>query len=612
MKPNTTLTFAALKILCFAVLLLGCGRDNPTAPPGPDIGAQWRLVESGIDNSIRAIAANDSIIVAVGDGGIVYSSTDGGTWTRQRETGPNDGLLDVVWFDSLFIAVGMNGTLISSPDGATWTYIGIEDQAHLHGVAVSDSLAVAVGSGGSIYTSTDGIEWLLNRADPARTFFDVAYVDGLWVICGDGGTILHSPNGLDWQSYSTPFGASIIFPALTATDSAFFAISFDDSQSMPDRCKVYRSSDGVSWHFQASLDAWYIHDIFWTGAELIAVGEGTNYHLGFPDGLLFRSSDGSVWDEQVTDAPFTLTAVAKSGNTIFVGGSGGYLLSGSLFLNIVCSGAEMTGAVWNGHEYVAVTARGTIMGSTDGDFWTERHSRVSVSFDRLAYSGSAYVALGGLGAPTEIYTSPDATTWTRSLEFQDVILKDVIWGGGQFLVCGQDGAVFVSDAAGASWTRYYVGDDITLRCVIWDGRRYVAAASSIAYFSSDGETWTKAVPDPVDPEPVIARMVWTGSQYVTVGNRDESPGGLQGYACTSADAVLWQVHSLGARDYLYDIAWTGTRVVACGRSGTLLTSVNGSDWKTLAGGTEQSLMDIVVGGGRAIAVGGNRTVLVSP
>jgi hypothetical protein len=613
MKLRTTSIFAAVLVLSLAVLLLGCGKDTPTTPPGLDIGAQWRLVESGIDNSIRAIAIHDSLLVVVGDGGIIYSSTDGGTWTRRRESGPNDGLEDVVWFDSLFIAVGMNGTLITSHDAATWTFVGIEDQANLYGVAASDTLAVAVGSGGSIYTSTDGIEWLLNRADPARTFHDVAYVDSLWVICGDGGTILRSADGLDWQPQTTIFGSEITFPAITAADSVFFAVSFDSAQSMPNQCGVYKSSDGATWFFQAPLDAWYIHDIFWTGTELIAVGEGTNYHLGFPDGLLFHSSDGLVWEEQATDAPFSLTTVAKSDSTVLVGGSGGYVLTGSQStdISIACSGAELTGAVWNGSEYVAVTARGTVMRSSDGDFWTERHSRVSVSFDRLAYSGSAYVALGGFGAPTEIYTSPDATTWARTLEFQDVVLKDIIWGGGRFVACGQNGAVFLSDA-GASWTRYFVGDDVTLRCVIWDGQRYVAATSAIAYFSSDGQTWTKAVPDPIDNEPAITRMVWTGTQYVTVGNRDEFPGGLQGYAYTSADAVHWQVHALGARDYLYDIVGTSTRLIACGRSGTLLTSTDGSTWATLASGTEQHLMDIVVGGGRALAVGGNRTVLVSP
>jgi hypothetical protein len=382
---------------------------------------------------------------------------------------------------------------------------------------------------------------------------------------------------------------------------------------MPDRCEVYRSTDGATWFFQAPLNAWYIHDIYWTGSEFVAVGEGTNYHLGFPDGLLFHSADGLVWEEQATEAPFALTAVAEIDSALFVGGSSGYLLTGvnSQSLDVTCSGAEMTGVVWNGHEYVAVTDRGTIMRSANGEVWTERHSHAATSFERLAFSGSAYVSLGGPGAPIEIYTSPDATTWTRTQEFDDVVLKDVTWGNGRFIVCAQDGAVFVSET-GSSWTRYYVGDVVTLRCVIWDGTRFVAAASNITYFSLDGHNWTKAEPDPADSVPAIARIAWTGTQYVAVGNRDESPGGLQGYAWTSPNAASWQVHSLGATDYLYDLAATSTRMIACGRSGTLVTSANGSTWTVAASGVEQPLLDIVVGGGRAVVVGGNRTVLVSP
>ena len=613
MKQTSISIGAAFSIISCTAILLGCGRDNPSTPPPPDVGAQWRLVESGIGNSIRAIAANDSVIVLVGDGGIIYSSPDGDFWTRQRETGPNDGLLEVAWLDSLFVAVGMNGTLISSADAETWTFIGIEDQSHLYGIAAGDTLAIAVGSGGSIYTSTDGVEWLLDGVDPALTLYDIAYLDSLWVACSDGGTILRSRNGLDWQPQTTTFNAAITFPAITQTDSAFFAVYFDATESMPNRCEVYRSTDGATWFFQSNLDAWYIHDIYWTGSEMIAVGEGTNYHLGYPDGLLFHSSDGFVWEEQATEAPFALTASYKNDGALYVGGSLGYLLAGddSQSLDIVCSGTQMTGAVWNGQEFVAVTGQGTILRSANGNTWTEQHSHAATSFERLAYSGSTYVSLGGPGAPIEIYTSPDAATWTRTQVFDDAVLKDVAWGDGRFIVCGQHGAVFVSET-GSSWTRYYVGEDVTLRCVFWDGHRFVTAASDIAYFSPDGQTWTKAVPDLTDPEPAITRMAWTGSQYVAVGNRDEVEGGLQGYACTSTDAVRWQVHSLGAMDNLNDIIWTGSRLVACGRGGVLLTSTNGSTWQTLATGTEQPLADLVKGGGRAIVVGGNRTVLVSP
>ena len=191
-------------------------------------------------------------------------------------------------------------------------------------------------------------------------------------------------------------------------------------------------SDGSTWFHQANVGAWYLHDILWTGSELVTVGEGTEYHLGFPDGLLFSSPDGLVWAKHGTEAPFALTCLDVFNGGLLVGGSGGYLLAGPSPNNlpIVNSGAAITGAVWTGSKFFAVSDRGTIMQSVDGVDWTESHSHVSVSFDRLATSGSAYAALGGFGAPTDIYYSPDGSLWSHVLAFQGIILKDITWGGG--------------------------------------------------------------------------------------------------------------------------------------------------------------------------------------
>ena len=208
------------------------------------------------------------------------------------------------------------------------------------------------------------------------------------------------------------------------------------------------------------------------------------------------------------------------------------------------------------------------MQSVDGVDWTERHSHVSVSFDRLATSGSAYAALGGFGAPTDIYYSPDGSLWSHVLAFQGIILKDITWGGGHFLACGQDGTVFLSDD-GQTWSQEFVGDSVTLKSILWDGQRYLAAASNIVYTSTDAISWNKPTVDPMEAEPVITRMTWTGSLYATVGNLEVAPNDLRGYVYTSSDAAHWQEHGLGASDILNDIAWTGSRLVVCGRGGAL-------------------------------------------
>jgi hypothetical protein len=605
---------AILSLALFALFASGCGHDNSTTPPPPtDVGASWRLVETGVSNSVRAFAANDTMALLVGDGGIVYSSTDGLTWEVRREGGPQDALQDVLWFDSLFVAVGMNGTLLSSPDGDNWSWIGAEDQANLHGLATNDSLVVAVGEAGSIYVSDNGIEWVLHRQDAGLGFTDVAYGDSGWVACAEGGRIYHSSDGITWDSATTGTSGSTDFTTVTAAQGAYFAVGVDELAERPDRCKVYFSLDGLLWEQYSTIDAWYIHDLLGTDSSLVAVGEGTEYHMGYPDGLVFGSTDGDQWTAFDSDAPFSLTCAGRFGGRWLVGGSFGYVLSGPSpdQLTTTTSGAEMTGAVWANGEFVAVTNNGTVMRSSDGSSWSEKHSQASAVFERLAYSGNGFASLGGFGASTEIYFSSDVETWERTLAFQDVILKDVTWGNGKFVACGQDGTVFVS-SDGQSWDRHYVGDSVTLRTVLWDGSRYLAAATGIVYRSSNGIDWSKPDVDSTYNEPTISRLAWNGSVYCGVGMIDSPPTGLQGYAFVSSDAVRWTGYPIPIYDNLYDLAWTGTRFVVCGRGGILASSTNGTSWEAAAALTDQTLKDLAVAGGRVIAVGSNRTVLVSP
>lgn len=616
MKKHLYRPTVSLALLGVLLILAGCGsEDNPTDPGSPGPSPEWRLVESGITNTVRAMTTNDTMVVAVGDGGIIYTSTDGHDWTVRRENGPNDALIDVVWAGDQFIAVGWNATLISSPDGITWTLIGVDPIRHLYGVAASDTLLIAVGSLSTVYSSRDGVEWFPLNTGIAEDVFAVIYANGHWLIGAGGRKCYWSEDAVTWTPQSTAFVPDRSYVAFAASDSLFYGLIryYSAGAVPPQSFSVSYSADGSSRLHLGNLDAWNIWDICWTGSELVAVGEGNNYHLGMPDGLIFSSTGGLDFVEHTTEAPFSLVAAETFNGELLVAGAVGYILGGSQAddLSVRTSGAEITGVVWNGTEYVAVTARGTIMRSADGEDWTETHSRVSTWFERLAYSGSMYVTFGGLGVPRDIYSSSDGDSWTRTQTFDDVVLRDVIWGSGNFIVCGLKGAIYLS-ADGETWDRHFVGDSVSLKSVCYDGSRYLAAASDIVYTSDNGINWTKPTVDPTDPEPVISRMTWTGTQYVTVGNDPDSVGQLVGHVYTSTDAVHWSPHELGRQDYLYDIAWTGSRYIICGRSGALLTSTDAHNWEVVASGTEQSLVDIAIGGGKAVVVGGNRTVLVSP
>jgi len=599
-----------IPFLTAVICLAGCAtKDNPTDPGIPGPSTEWRLVESGITNTVRAMATNDTMVVAVGDGGIIFSSTDGCHWTEQRENGPNDALSDIVWTGDQFIVVGWNATLISSPDGITWTWIGIDPHSHLYSVAASDTLLIAVGSSSNVYSSRDGIEWSPLNTGITEDVFAVNYANDLWLIGAGNGQCYRSVDGITWAPASLSPIERRQFVAFAASDSLFYGLTryYSSGWNPPLTLTVRCSSNGSNWFSLGNLDAWNIWDICWTGSELVAVGEGTNYHLGMPDGLVFSSTGGADFVEHITEAPFALAAAETFNGELLVGGSGGYILGGSQAddLSVRTSGAGITGIVWNGSEYVAVTARGTIMRSPDGENWSETHSRVSTQFERLAFSGEKYVTLGGLGAPLDIYTSADADTWTRTQTFEDVVLKDVTWGGGNFVVCAQKGSIYLS-TDGETWDRHFVGDSVQLRSICYDGDRYLAAARDSVYTSNNGIDWTKPTVDPADTRPIIESLIWTGMQYAAVGSDS------LGYVYTSSDAVHWTEHELGPQDFLNDIAWTGRQYIVCGRSGTLLTSSDANSWISVATGTEHTLLSIETHDDQAVVVGAYRTVLVQP
>jgi photosystem II stability/assembly factor-like uncharacterized protein len=124
---------------------------------------------------IEVTSADTISLVAVGSGGGIFSTTDGGaTWTGQQayvQLSPTTGLIpnftDVVFTDSSHgCAVGSGGGIFSTTDGgATWTgqqaYVQLSSYQGLSPnfadvVFTDSSHGCAVGSGGGIFSTTDG------------------------------------------------------------------------------------------------------------------------------------------------------------------------------------------------------------------------------------------------------------------------------------------------------------------------------------------------------------------------------------------------------------------------------------------------------------------------
>jgi hypothetical protein len=75
----------------------------------------------------------------------------GATWTsRTSQRNPLNG---VTYGNGLFVAVGRNGIILTSPDGVSWTRQTPPTSNWLYGVTYGNGTFVAVGQSGAILTS---------------------------------------------------------------------------------------------------------------------------------------------------------------------------------------------------------------------------------------------------------------------------------------------------------------------------------------------------------------------------------------------------------------------------------------------------------------------------
>lgn len=258
--------------------------------------SRWTVQASGVDHTLRSVAASPSRFVAVGDNGseaVVLGSTDGASWSVHYRAGglsPMRMLSKVIWTGSQFVAVGQeiflsvspiwvpHALILTSPDGVAWTQrargrIELGDwapsESAMSSVAWSGDLLVAVGiyaSRSAAWTSPDAENWTRRDMPGAPAFKhnlrDVTWGNGQFVAVGWGGTpaVFTSADGFSWQgnSGSEPLPA---MNAVTTGVSRYLAVSNTFRET---------SVDGTTWTVFPSTDCG--NGVLWDGTRYVSVG----------------------------------------------------------------------------------------------------------------------------------------------------------------------------------------------------------------------------------------------------------------------------------------------------------------------------------------------------
>lgn len=88
--------------------------------------------------------------------------------------------------------------------------------------------------------------------------------------------------------------------------------------------------------------------------------------------------------------------------------------------------------------------------------------------------------------------------------------------------------------------------------------------------------------------------------------------GTEGRIVTSDDGITWVARNSGVTDWLVGVTYGSNRFVAVGDNGRILTSPDGTTWTTVSGvPTTARLNNVIYAGQRVVAVGEQGAVVVS-
>ncbi len=460
---------------------------------------------------LRAVAAGNGVLVAVGDDGAIVRSTDKGlSWTRHDIPAFTTALTSVAFGDGVFLCAG--GLAVhSSGDGISWTDrsagIGISSwKSPIRTLRHHAGLFLAGGWYSLLYSPDAGVTW--HEASVAGgADYDVKSLasDGLVVIAAAnrrtapiGDVLLVSIDGKNWEEsmvagfpstgslamgggrFFTTHGSGGEFLASAPLDPANQApaVSISAAATGEARNPLTLSASANDPDGDELLIVWNLND----GSPL---RQGSSLSHSF--------TTGGEYTVTVT-ATDTRGGVSTANHTIHVSdplATWSTRASGTT--------AEFHDIVFADGKLVAVGASsGTYRISTDGITWSGGTIALNVILRGIVHNGSLFVAVGenyDFGASKwtgTIYTSPEGTTWTRRL-FTGAELHDVAYGNGNLVAVGDAGTAWAS-SDGIAWSPIATGTSDDLRSIAFGGGGFVAVGpgtrGSTVLTSANGLDWT--------------------------------------------------------------------------------------------------------------------------
>lgn len=456
----------------------------------------WQ-VTSFVSKSFTAVTYGLGQFVAVGNGGIIYTSPDAVTWTQQT-SGTTTAFTSVAASATKIIAgTSSGGSVYVSTDGAAWSPVATGSTA-LQYVSFGDGVFVT----GPRYSTDDGATWTATSGLALNPLRGIIWDGTYFLAVGSPGSsyVFRSADGISWSNASAAFVGTGVqnanaIGADTTTGTAIFIGSPPSIFSTADSFSTAVQNIGPAPYVGEQSSAGGIGALYWDGTKYIAASG-----LGY----LATSTNGRDWTVGSPQFVVSLnylqypTAIARlTGSTYcIIGQDSGAVGAAATSADGLTWTSRTLGATTpmydlesSGSLFVAVggSTTGVVRTSPDGITWTARTSNATAVLNAVVYAASTFVAVGVNGV---VVTSTNGTTWTARTSGTAATFNDVAYGAGLFVAVGNDGLIYTSPT-GTTWTNRTISTTDDFACVSRNDAVFVASGQTGTYTSVDGIAWKK-------------------------------------------------------------------------------------------------------------------------
>lgn len=340
---------------------------------------------------------------------------------------------------------------------------------------------------------------------------------------------------------------------------------------------IVSSPDAATWTVRRqSISSHVLNNVIFANGQFMAVGQDATSPNA---ALVLTSPDGITWTQRAVGYAAQLFEV--------IYGDGVWMVSGLSSPPATATSTD-NGATW------------TVRGVTGGD-----------GAIRGAHGNSRFVFLND---QNRVNVSTDnGATWTRSFivgtaDNFNVGFQDILFANGKFYAAGREAgfnASVYSSTDGLTWTAEaatVTNSSGGATFLAHENGVFVMGGNGGLFTSANGATWTKqtsALP--------LSGNFTEGMSGVGAANGNLFCLGIYG-SITSASAAspaTWTRRSTGTVHSLEGLVHDGTRFVATGARGAVVTSTDGTMWTEVSSGQTSAFGRLAFGAGRYVTAGLN-------